>query len=114
VSVHLVGGGGGEGATPSVFEGFVDEAIVRAESVGHAGPPRIAVIVVRDGDGLEHAAKLVAEASQATVIDERVTVLVENFPASLEILDDVDGVLVGGGLTPAYLQSLTPLFDDCG
>ncbi|MET0590515.1 MAG: Type 1 glutamine amidotransferase-like domain-containing protein [Naasia sp.] len=111
MSVHLVGGGWSETGSDSVFAPFVIEAAARAESVGYAGRPRIAVIVVRDGDGLDHAAKLVAEASIDTEIDDRKTVLVENYPADPAILDDVDGILVGGGLTPAYHASLSPLFD---
>lgn len=111
MSVHLVGGGWSGTGSDSVFAPFVIEAAARAGSVGYAGRPRIAVIVVRDGDGLDHAAKLVAEASIDAEIDDRKTVLVENYPADPAILDDVDGILVGGGLTPAYHASLTPLFD---
>lgn len=111
MSVHLVGGGWSEGTASPVFAEFLKESAARAEQVEHAGPPRIAVIVVRDGDGIDHAARLVAELTQTSEIDDRVTVLVENFPASPEILDDIDGVLIGGGLTPAYHQSVSPLFD---
>ncbi|BDI23284.1 Type 1 glutamine amidotransferase-like domain-containing protein [Herbiconiux sp. L3-i23] len=108
MSVHLVGGGWGD--APGVYERFVAECAERAEATGYAGKPRIAVIVVRDGDGLEHAAKLVAGLTHVGAVDERVTVLVEGFPASVDILDEVDGVFVGGGLTPAYHRSLEPIF----
>jgi cyanophycinase len=111
VSVHLVGGGWTEAGSDSAFAPFVAEAAARAEAVEYVGRPRIAVIVVRDGDGIEHAAKLVAEAAHGGEIDEHVTVLVENYPADPAILDEVDGILVGGGLTPAYHASLSPLFE---
>ncbi|MFD1714083.1 Type 1 glutamine amidotransferase-like domain-containing protein [Amnibacterium flavum] len=111
MSVHLVGGGWSEGAPSVAYAEFLTECAARAEQVEHAGAPRIAVVVVRDGDGLEHAARLVGELTQISEIDEHVTVLVEGFPASVDILDEVDGVLIGGGLTPAYHQSVGPLFD---
>lgn len=108
MSVHLVGGGWHENS--GVYERFVAESATRADAVGHAGRPRIAVIVVRDGDGLEHAARLVGLLTHVAEVEERVTVLVEGFPATPDVLDDIDGVFVGGGLTPAYHQSLEPIF----
>jgi cyanophycinase len=110
VSVHLVGGGSSEDG--AAFAAFVAEAADRAHASGVLGPPRIAVVVVRDGDGVEHAAKLVAEAGHAGDIDERVLALVEGEQAQPGALADSDGILVGGGLTPAYLESLAPLFGE--
>lgn len=110
MSVHLVGGGYPE--TGAAFAAFVHEATERAHANGVLGGPRIAVVVVRDGDGIEHAAQLVAEAAHAGAIDERVIALVEGVRASPGVLGDSDGILIGGGLTPAYLHSLAPLFDE--
>ncbi|WP_210508650.1 Type 1 glutamine amidotransferase-like domain-containing protein [Naasia sp. SYSU D00057] len=112
MSVHLVGGGWPENGGGAAFRAFVEEAAARAREAGVLGGPRIAVVVVRDGDQLEHSAALVAEAAHAGPIDERVIALAEGETAAPGVLADSDGILVGGGLTPAYLQSLAPLFDE--
>jgi cyanophycinase len=112
VSVHLVGGGWPENGGGAAFRAFVEEAAERAREAGVLGGPRIAVVVVRDGDQLEHSAALVAEAGHAGILDERVIALAEGETAAPGVLADSDGILVGGGLTPAYLQSLEPLFEE--
>jgi cyanophycinase len=111
VSVHLVGGGSGSG-DGAAFRLFVAEATALAKERGVAGAPRIAIVVVRDGDGPEHAARLAAELTQAGPIDERVIALTEDETATPGALADSDGILVGGGLTPAYLATLEPLFPE--
>ncbi|MCU1569551.1 MAG: peptidase [Naasia sp.] len=110
--MHLVGGGWAENGSGAAFRGFLEEAAEHARSSGVLGAPRIAVIVVRDGDGLEHAAKLVAEAAHSGELDERVISLVEGSVATPGVLADSDGILVGGGMPPAYLESLAPLFEE--
>jgi cyanophycinase len=112
VSIHLVGGGWSEHGEAATYLAFVREAAARAESRGVAGPPRIAVIVVRDGDGVEHADRLVSELTHAGPIDAVVTSLVEGISAPPGLLAEVDGILIGGGLTPAYLDSLAGIFDE--
>ena len=112
MSVHLVGGGLPENSTGAAFRAFVEEAAARAKEQGVLGAPRIAVVVVRDGDQVEHAAALVAEAAHTGLIDERVIALAEGGQAETGVLADADGILVGGGLTPAYLEALSPLFEE--
>jgi cyanophycinase len=112
MSVHLVGGGWPENDGGAAFRAFVEEAAERAREAGALGGPRIAVVVVRDGDQLEHGAALAAEAAHAGPIDERLIALAEGETAIPGILADSDGILVGGGLTPAYLESLEPLFEE--
>ena len=107
--MHLVGGGSGTG-DGAAFRLFVAEATALATQRGVVGAPRIAIVVVRDGDGLEHAAWLAAELGQVGPIDERVVVFAEDETATAGVLADSDGILVGGGRTPAYLSSLEPLF----
>ncbi|HEY8589419.1 MAG TPA: Type 1 glutamine amidotransferase-like domain-containing protein [Naasia sp.] len=111
MSISLVGGGWPESGDGAPFRVFLEEAAQLARERDVVGPPRIAVIVVRDGDGPEHAAKLVAEAGRAGPIDARVVSLPEGGTAEADALGDADGILIGGGLTPAYLDSLAPLFD---
>jgi cyanophycinase len=100
-SLHLVGGGwGGDGA---VWRSFL--AATGAER------PRIAVIVVRDGDGDQHAGKLAQCLRAAGRFEPRVAIVGHGESVPADVLDGVDGVLVGGGLTPAYLEALLPLAD---
>ncbi|AWB85859.1 peptidase S51 [Mycetocola zhujimingii] len=112
MSVHLVGGGWSESKSPAVYDLFVAEAAERAESESFDGAPRIAVIVVRDEDGDAHAAKLVDAASAAGAFEPVVTSLAFGETATPASLAGVHGIIVGGGLTPAYLASLTPIFGE--
>lgn len=107
-----MGGGWSDGGDGIAFATFVDEAADRAHRRGVAGPPKVAVIVVRDGDGIEHADRLLAEIAHAGEIDPVVTSLIEGIAAPSGLLGDVDGIIIGGGLTPAYLDSLSGIFDE--
>lgn len=101
--VHLVGGGWGGDAR--VWRAFVAEASARAAS----SRPRIAVLAVRDGDEQDHAAKLIAAVGAAGAFEPVVVAVREGeriAPGTLA--DDLHGVLVGGGLTPAYLDAVRP------
>ena len=101
--LHLVGGGWGGDAR--VWRAFVAEAGARAS--GH--PPRIAVVAVRDGDEQDHAAKLIAAVRDAGALDPVVLALREGDRLAPDALpDDLHGVLVGGGLTPAYREAVLP------
>jgi cyanophycinase len=99
-SVTLVGGGwGGDG---SAWQPFLDAA----------GPePTIALLAVRDGDGEEHVARLVQSLQALGPLDARVAMIGPGGSFDPAVLDRVDGVLVGGGLTPAYLDAVLPLGD---
>ena len=99
-SLTLVGGGwGGDG---SAWQPFLDAA----------GPePTIAVLAVRDQDGEEHVARLVQSLQAIGPLDARVAVIAPGGSFDPAVLDGADGVLVGGGLTPAYLEAVLPLAD---
>jgi cyanophycinase len=132
MSVHLVGGGWSVGVEADVFGRFVEEAAVVGGRRGRAAP-RIVVVAVRDGDGPEHAARLVAALRSAAgsvgsggELDPVVVAAQEADAAAEEALagddaagallaglldvelGDADGLVVGGGLTPAYLAALRP------
>ena len=111
MSVHLVGGGWLDHPDGVVFAAFVAEARVRAAAAGRK-VPRIAVVAVRDGDGADHAERLVAAAAAPAAIAAVVTAVEHDGsgPASASV--DVDGILVGGGLTPAYRDLLEPHFGE--
>ena len=112
MSVHLVGGGWSESNDGAVYAPFLAEATDRATAAGFDGAPRIAVLVVRDGDGAEHAEKLIAAARPAGDFDAVVTALEHGSEATTAALAEVHGILVGGGLTPAYLEALSPIFGE--
>jgi cyanophycinase len=115
VSIHLVGGGWAvENDTvttdtdAAVYGPFLAEAALRATAAGRTDP-RIAILVVRDGDGDEHAAKLVAALETAGPLEPAVTLLGLDGVATLPAVADVDGIVIGGGLTPAYLSAVSPI-----
>ncbi|MBG6239630.1 cyanophycinase [Mycetocola sp. CAN_C7] len=112
MSVHLVGGGWSATNDGAVYAPFLAEAAERATATGAEGRPRIAVIVVRDGDGAEHADALIAAATPAGDFDAVVTALGLGDRAVAAALADVHGILIGGGLTPAYLEVLQPVFGE--
>ena len=112
MSVHLVGGGWSETNDGAVYAPFLAEVADRAAEEAFDGPPRVAVIVVRDGDGADHAAKLVAAASAAGAFEPVLTILAHGDVAGGTAISDVHGILVGGGLTPAYLEALRPIFGE--
>lgn len=100
--VHLVGGGWGGDAR--VWHAFVAEAAARA-----GGVPRVAVVAVRDGDEQEHAAKLIDDVRGAGDVEPVVLAVREGERiAPGDLPDDLHGVLVGGGLTPAYREAVLP------
>ena len=111
MSVHLVGGGWLDQPDGVVFAAFVAEARVRAAAAGRT-EPRIAVVAVRDGDGADHAERLVAAAAPAGAFDPVITAVEHDGAVPGSAFVDVDGILVGGGLTPVYRDLLEPHFGE--
>ncbi|GAB3123475.1 Type 1 glutamine amidotransferase-like domain-containing protein [Glaciibacter psychrotolerans] len=108
MSVHLVGGGWTPDNYASMFGPFLEEASARAVADGRTAP-RIAIIVVRDGDAAEHAAQLGTALAAGGLFEPVTTLLDHDGVAELIAVANVDGILIGGGLTPAYLSALTPI-----
>ena len=110
MSVHLVGGGWQGEPDGVAYALFVREATARAAAAGR-DLPRVAVVAVRDGDAADHADRLIAASAPAGRIDAVVTAVGERDAVPAAAFDDVDGILIGGGLTPAYRDRLEPHFD---
>ena len=112
MSIHLVGGGwAAENDTESdavVYGPFLAEAALRAGAAGRTDP-RIAIIVVRAGDGDDHAAQLIAALETAGPLEPVLTSLTPGTEATLLAVADADGIVIGGGLTPAYLAAVAPI-----
>jgi cyanophycinase len=113
MSIHLVGGGWASEYSAAVFGPFLAEATVRGAAAGR-DEPRIAIIAVRapgseNDDAVAHAATLATALGAAGIFEAQVTALGLSDAATLPAIADVDGIIVGGGLTPAYLAALTPI-----
>ncbi|MFC6354876.1 Type 1 glutamine amidotransferase-like domain-containing protein [Luethyella okanaganae] len=112
MSVHLVGGGWSPASSAAVYSAFLAEAAVVAHGSDRADAPRIAIVVVRGADGVEHAAKLIEAVSTAGAFEPFVTAVSETAEVPLAAFVDVDGILVGGGITPAYRAALAGRFGE--
>ncbi|NNC13150.1 type 1 glutamine amidotransferase-like domain-containing protein [Planctomonas sp. JC2975] len=109
MSIHLVGGGYRDGTERAVYGPFVSEAIAGA---GDERDPVIAVLTVRESADPSHGETLAAALRTAGApreVDIVAIVVDEGETIPLDAVDGVDGILVGGGLTPAYLAGLAPL-----
>jgi cyanophycinase len=108
MSVHLVGGGWTPENDAAVFGPFLAEATARAAASGRS-EPRIAIIAVRNGDAEEHSAQLGEALAAAGAFEPVPSALALEDLAELTAVADVDGIVVGGGLTPAYLAAVQPI-----
>ena len=113
MSIHLVGGGWTPGGDPEVTSTFLAEASVRAAGSGRM-VPRVGVLIVVDGDTpSERFRSGYPESLRAVAACEPVVTVIasgETFAAS--VLNDIDALVVGGGVTPAYLEAVDPLVEE--
>lgn len=109
MSVFLVGGGFRDGSEDAVYGGFVSEALARA---GDERDARIIVLTVREEAHPGHGntlAAIVRNLAADRPVEVTSTVVAEGELMPASVLDGADGILVGGGLTPAYLAAFAPL-----
>jgi len=111
VSIHLVGGGWSPDDT-ELYDLFVAEAAVRGAAVGR-GVPRIAVLIVvaDDSPSAEFRDGYPAMLAAGGRCEALTTIVAAGDEFDTRVLSDVDGLLVAGGLTPAYLDAVAPLID---
>ncbi len=89
--------------------GWSDPQPVYAPFLQATGPrPRIACVVVDEGDGVEQAERWQSVLRELTPCDPRAVLVPLGDQLDLDDLSEVDGVLVCGGLTPAYAAALAP------
>ncbi|MDH6237603.1 Type 1 glutamine amidotransferase-like domain-containing protein [Cryobacterium sp. CG_9.6] len=108
MSVHLVGGGRAAEHDVSVYGPFFLEATARAAAAGRT-EPRIAIVTVGAGDAAEHAASLTAALVASGPFEPHITALEPNGLTTNMSVADVDGIVIGGGATPAYLRAVLPI-----
>ncbi|HEV7949639.1 MAG TPA: Type 1 glutamine amidotransferase-like domain-containing protein [Glaciihabitans sp.] len=109
MSIHLAGGGW----SPILFENFHRETQVRAAALARV-IPRIAVLLV-DSDpeaGDDARTTYTTMLTSLGACEPVVTVLTDGSEADSTLLSDIDGLLIGGGLTPAYLEAVIPIIDE--
>jgi cyanophycinase len=111
VSIHLVGGGWSPDDT-ELYDLFVAEAAVRGAAVGRS-VPRIAVLIVvaDDSPSAEFRDGYPAMLAAGGRCEALTTIVAAGDEFDTRVLSDVDGLLVAGGLTPAYLEAVAPLID---
>jgi cyanophycinase len=109
MGIFLAGAGPDYDAFPDVFEHFV-RALPRPE--GTERPARIALVVHSRNRNPEEVFADYVRPLQALISCEVVRVLLgAGSPADPAVFAHADGVVVGGGLTPAYLEGLRACAD---
>jgi cyanophycinase len=113
MSVHLVGGGWSSDYSGEVYRAFIDEATVRSLSIGRT-LARIGVLLVGDDadDAGERAVQYRDQLLRVAPCDPTVVAIIEGEVFASAALNDIDGLLIGGGHTPSYLSAVTPIIDE--
>jgi cyanophycinase len=113
MSIHLVGGGWDDSYPGDIYREFVVESAARALLSGRE-IPRIGILLVREdaADATESAVAYQEQLARVSPSECVVTAIVEGGLFTSEALTGIDGLLVGGGLTPAYLDAVTPIVDE--
>ncbi len=105
MTIILVGGGPDTVTTPAVFDRFAKE--LRHRAPGRI--PRVAVVLFDHEGSSEYFLPAYLEQLESRMACEVVPVLLGfNRSAGPAAFDDVDGIVVGGGPTPSYLEGLLP------
>jgi cyanophycinase len=110
MSVHLVGGGWSAEGDPALTSALLEEAADRARLVGRDAP-RIGFLIVREARD-EYSVDFPASFRAVAPCDPVVSFVTEGETFDSTVLDDIDALVVGGGLTPAYLDAVTPIIDE--
>jgi cyanophycinase len=111
VSIHLVGGGRDGRDDAAAFRAFVADSAARAAALDRV-VPRIGVLLVESEEpgvrGDEYAEFL----RRAGSCDPVVTVVPEGGAFESRVLGDIDGLLIGGGHTPSYVDAVSTITDE--
>lgn len=110
MSVHLLGGGALEPSDAPLYAPFLAEAAARARDVGRT-VPRVAIVSIHPG-GPERAEVLRRVLAAAGEVEVHVTSSYGGEELSPSAIEEVDGILVGGGIVEAVREGLEPLFGE--
>jgi cyanophycinase len=111
MSIHLVGGGSAAEHSLRVYGQFVAEAVQHARRDGRS-TARIGVVQLYEDDvaaGRDKAAMFVDMLARLGYNQATALLLKEGDVLVEEQLEGLDGLLVSGGLTPAYLRAVFPV-----
>jgi cyanophycinase len=103
MSTHLIGGGWDAAAAGAVYGSFLREA---------GTDPVIACVVLDEGDGTEQFARWAGALTGVAPCRPRPVLVQQGGRLDVAALGDAAGVLVCGGLTPAYAAALAPAAPD--
>ncbi|KTR93872.1 hypothetical protein NS220_11010 [Microbacterium testaceum] len=103
MGIHLLGGGRDVAACGSLLEAFVREA--RERAAGRALAIALLLVLEADDDASVDRFRGVLEAAGAASDEIRVHAILEG-ESFADAVIEADGVFVGGGLTPAYLDAV--------
>lgn len=109
MSIHLVGGGRDENAI-DVYRSFLAESSARAAALDRV-VPRIGVLIV-SADDVGEAASFVDLLRRAASCDPVTTIIAEGDRFASTVLGDIDGLVIGGGHTPSYLEAVGRITDE--
>lgn len=113
MSIHLLGGGRADDYPGDVYVPFLDEARARGAAIGRT-VPRVAVVLVVsiDDDAEEYAESYRSQLLRAGQCEPVITLVLEGAELESAALTDIDGLLIGGGHTPSYLEAVRPRIDE--
>ena len=114
MSIHLVGGGRSGEHLVQIYGPFLAEAVQRARQDRRV-QPRIGVVQLleKDEDQGTERYEWFAETLASLGPCEPVALMVnEGETLAADQLRGLDGLLVSGGLTPAYLTAVSPVMDE--
>jgi cyanophycinase len=111
MSVYLIGGGWSDEHAPAVFGPFLAECGKKADR----SSPKVRLVVMgTDQESLEYHERYVATLALAGDHELLITRVPFGEACPADALEDIDGLLVGGGPTPEYHQALSPLYSRIG
>jgi cyanophycinase len=112
MGIHLAGGGWPLEDGGAVYRPFLEELSARAVAAGRTDGPRLAIVIVHDGDGAAPYSEIVTALGSLEEIDPVAVLAPVGSPIDSALLADVDGILVWGGLVSAYRDSLAEAFGE--
>ena len=112
MSIHLVGGGRSDDYDGEVYVEFLVEAAARASGAGRTVAV-VGVLLVGGGDdAAEYAEAYRSQLVRAGECEPVITAIAEGELYTSAVLDGIDGLVIGGGLTPAYFDAVTPIMEE--
>src|SRR4051812_28932357 len=116
MSIFLWGGGWSPDGDPELVAPFLAEAAQRAAGSGRM-IPRVGFLLVREDDPESIYASRFPASFEAVAACEPVVALltVPGTGAAVfgsEVLNDIDALVIGGGMTPDYLAAIDPIMEE--